>query len=204
MSGLIVWDHVDPRKQSELALTSSLAWNLNPSRPGTSTASCCGRFALTQRMHEFTQQNPPAPTRLGFGPPSPSPEPFLPMAMAALSCLTPLAGRHATACLAFFRHTAALHSPPAAAAGARFSSNSDSVLRSSWRVRGDEERLNGAGTRRTIVVKAADQGAIDSPLMSSMTTKVRSNSITSLVFLFLDWCLCAVKSSLVLGIVLWD
>lgn len=66
------------------------------------------------------------------------------MAMAALSCSTPLAGRLASSCVGFFR--AALHSSPAAAARFSVANSSECGLRSfgSRRVR-DDERLTGAG-----------------------------------------------------------
>jgi len=41
---------------------------------------------------------------------------------------------------------------------------------------GDEERLSlRTERRRSITVKAADQGAIDSPLMTSMTAKIKDS-----------------------------
>ena len=119
----------------------------------------------------------------------PQPTPLFPLTMAALSCLTPLASRHGGTCLGFLR--AAALRPSSAAGAARFSvatSNSECGLRSSlfrsWRLRGDKEQFSGLGVgreqRRTIVIKAADQGAIELPLMSSMRAKVRI--VPSLVF----------------------
>lgn len=99
--------------------------------------------------------------------------------MAALSCLTPaLVGRRAQSCVALIRAVGGFHShsssSPSSAAAAFISRRSVGTLQRSfvptrqWGVSGNGRSSNG----RLFTVKAADEGAIDSPLMSSMQAKV--------------------------------
>lgn len=95
--------------------------------------------------------------------------------MAALLCLTPaLVGRRAQSCVALIRAVGTFHSYSASAA-ASLSRRSVCTLQRSfvparqWGVSGNGRSSNG----RLFTVKAADEGAIDSPLMSSMQAKVR-------------------------------
>lgn len=102
--------------------------------------------------------------------------------MAALLCLTPaLVGRRAQSCVALIRAVGTFHSHSAssasvsASAAASLSRRSVCTLQRSfvparqWGISGNGRSSNG----RLFTVKAADEGAIDSPLMSSMQAKVR-------------------------------
>lgn len=100
--------------------------------------------------------------------------------MAALLCLTPaLVGRRAQSCVALIRAVGTFHSHSASSsasvsAAASLSRRSVCTLQRSfvparqWGVSGNGRSSNG----RLFTVKAADEGAIDSPLMSSMQAKV--------------------------------
>lgn len=97
--------------------------------------------------------------------------------MAALSCLTPaLVGRRAQSCVALIRAVGTFHSHSSfsSSAAASLSRRSVRTLQRSfvparqWGISGNGGSSNG----RLFTVKAADEGAIDSPLMSSMQAKV--------------------------------
>jgi hypothetical protein len=102
--------------------------------------------------------------------------------MAALLCLTPaLVGRRAQSCVALIRAVGTFHSHSASSSASASASAAASLSRRSvctlqrsfvparqWGVSGNGRSSNG----RLFTVKAADEGAIDSPLMSSMQAKV--------------------------------
>lgn len=98
--------------------------------------------------------------------------------MAALSCLTPaLVGRRAQSCVTLIRAVGTFQSHScfsSSSAAASLSRRSVRTLQRSfvptrhWGISGNGGSSNG----RLFTVKAADEGAIDSPLMSSMQAKV--------------------------------